>query len=102
MYTFKNVWKKQKFAKKWKISSPAGSRIFQFFLDFFFFFCFFLHFFKGINKEKYQLYIHSLFITQPQNFLWTKISEPCPSTLPFQEDRGVEALERVDLIYQNV
>ena len=38
MYTFKNVRKKkQNFAKKWKISSTAVSRIFQFFLEFFFF-----------------------------------------------------------------
>ena len=51
----KKCGKKQKIAKKWKISSPAGSRIFQFFLEIFF--LFFSHFFKGMNKEKYHYHI---------------------------------------------
>ena len=47
MYTFKNVWKKPKIREKMKNLESSSSRIFQFFLEFF------LHFFKGMNKEKY-------------------------------------------------
>ena len=75
MFTIKNVWKKENSRKNWKFSSAACSRIFQFFLEFFF-----SHFFKGMNKEKCHFKCKSFYCNLTR-FFQTKQITICTGTI---------------------